>query len=152
MSVSPCLFGLEAFVGLTPAVAINAILQRPAAELAEITHRPSDRQNRVGMGIGRQAENRIDLLAVSGMPRRQGRAETQGPRREAHVLHRPIDRRAGSAARVLAVFEAGDDPYRRLVIMIGQIFDRGLLALVARGVGARGRRARGITRSDGLVE
>src|SRR2546423_15673335 len=115
MSVSPCLFGLEAFVGLTPAVAINDILQRPAAELAEITHWPSDRQDRVGMGIGRQAENRIDLLAVSGMPRRQSRAEPQCPRRQAHVLHRPIDRRAGGAARGLAGFPAGDATYLRLL-------------------------------------
>src|SRR5437762_6495184 len=152
MSVSPCLFGLEAFVGLTPAVAVDDVLQGPAAQLAEIAHRPADRQDRVGMGAGRQAEDRVDLLTVAGVPRRQGRAEAERPRRQAHVLHRAIDRRASGAARVLAVFEAGDDPYRRLTVMIGQVFDRGVLALVACRVGARRRGAAGVTRSDALIE
>src|ERR1700704_36543 len=144
MFLSLLLFGLQAGVGLAPLVAVDDVLQGPTAQLAEIAHRPADRQDRVGMGAGWQAENRVDLLAVAGMPRRQGRAEPERPGRQAHVLHRPIDRRAGGAARVLAVFEAGDDPHRRLVVMVGQVFDRGVLALVARRVGARRRCAAGI--------
>src|SRR5258708_2092810 len=88
---------LQALVGLAPAVAVNHVLQWSAAELAEIAHGPADRQDRVGMGAGRQAEDRVDLLAIAGMPRRQRRAEAERPRRQAHVLHRPIDRRAGRA-------------------------------------------------------
>src|SRR6266478_3863671 len=83
------LLDLQPGVGLAPAVAVNHVLQRPAAQLSEIAHRPADRQDRVGMGAGRQAEDRVDLLAIAGMPRRQGRAEAERPGRQAHVLHRP---------------------------------------------------------------
>src|SRR2546426_12628638 len=37
---------LQAGVGLAPAVAVNHILQRPAAELAEIAHPPTRRHGR----------------------------------------------------------------------------------------------------------
>src|SRR5260370_23299657 len=39
---------LQAGVGLAPAVAVNHVLQRPAAELAEIAHRPADRHDAGG--------------------------------------------------------------------------------------------------------
>ena len=55
------------------------------------------------MDVRRQPEDRVDLLAIAGVPRRQRRAETERAGRQAHVLHRPIDRRAGGAVRVLAV-------------------------------------------------
>src|SRR5438132_13816081 len=56
---------LQAFVGLAPAVAVHHVLQRSAAQFPEIAHWPADRQDCVGMGAGRQAEDRIDLLAVT---------------------------------------------------------------------------------------
>src|SRR5260370_1210676 len=61
-------------------------------------------------------------------------------------------RKSGTApSGVVAVFEARDDPHRRLVVMVCQVFDGGVLALVARRVGARRRRARRVARADVLV-
>jgi hypothetical protein len=103
------------------------------------------------MDARRQAKDRVDLIRVAGVPRGQGRAEAERACRQEHVLHRRIDRRAGRAAWVLAVLEAGDDPHRRLVVMVRQVFDRRVLALVAGGVGARRRRARRVARPDRFV-
>src|ERR1051326_6648157 len=66
---------LEALIGLAPLVLIDEILQRRAAHRAEAAHRVADRQDRVGLHAGRQAENRVALLAEAGMPRRERRAE-----------------------------------------------------------------------------
>ena len=58
---------------------------------------------------------------------------------------------ASHAAGVGAVLQAGDDPHRRLVVVIRQIFDRRMLALIAFLGRARRRRAAGIARADDLV-
>src|SRR3954453_4194667 len=89
-------------IGLTPFILKDDILQRPAPELAEAPHRPADRQDRVGLDAGREAQDRIDPLPIAGMPRRQRRAEAERADREQHVLDRRIDRRPRGAPRVLA--------------------------------------------------
>src|SRR3954452_7634402 len=90
----------QALVGLAPFVAVDDLLEGPAAQWPEIPHRPADRQDRVGMRLRRQSEDRVDLLAITGMARRQRRAEAERAGCQAHVLHRPIDGGAGRAVRV----------------------------------------------------
>src|SRR5215472_16016696 len=60
---------LKPRVGFAPPILEDDILERPAAQRPEPTHRPADRQDRVGMDARRQAENRVDFFPVAGVPR-----------------------------------------------------------------------------------
>ena len=100
----------------------------------------------------RQAHRLVRLGGVANVPRGQGRAKAERTGREQHVLHRRIDRRAGGAARVRAVLQAGDDPDRGFVVMVGQVFHRTVLTKVFFLSDARGRLAGQVAGSDPLVE
>src|SRR6516164_11671548 len=141
-------------IGLAPPVEIDNVGERPAADWPEPAHRVAERQDGVGVEAGRDAHRGVDLFLVIDVPCRQGRAEPESARRQQHVLNGGIDRGPGRASRPRdrAVLEAGDDPHRRLVVMIGQIFDRGVLTLVAGGVRSWRRGAGRIARPDHLVE
>src|SRR5262249_43133806 len=90
----------------------------------------------------------------SDVPRRQSRAEPECPRREQHVLDGGIDRgpRRASWTGDGSVLEAGDDPYRRLVVVIRQIFDSSVLATVFGSIRPRRRWPARVAWLDHLVE
>jgi hypothetical protein len=73
-------------IGLPPPVFVDHIGQYNAAHRTEAAHRIADWQRRIGMHIPRQVERRFDLLLEIQVKRRQGRPETEGSRRQQHVL------------------------------------------------------------------
>src|SRR6516225_3457657 len=127
-------------VWLAPPVEINDVGERPATERPKAAHRVTDRQDRIGVEALRDAHRRIDLLLVCNMSCRQRRAEPERTRRQQHILHRRIDRRAGYPCRIGAVLEARYNPYRRLVVVIGQVFDGRMLSFMPHAVVYNGRR------------
>src|SRR5712691_8869575 len=105
------------------------------------------------MDAGRQAERGLGLLLVEEMARGERGAKPERTRRQQHILHGGIDARAGPAVgRLLAVLEAGHDPNRRLVEMLGEVLHGGALAPIALRIHPRRRRARPVIRPDYFVE
>ena len=142
---------LRSGIGPPPAVLIDDLVERLAADRPETAARIADRQDRVGMRVRRQAEDRLDLLFEIEVQRRQGRAEADRARCEQHVLHRRIDRRTGPSGRGRGSFEARHDPYRRLVDMIGEVLCGAKHARKTLCAHSRGRRAGAIARRGLLV-
>src|SRR5262249_4858558 len=107
---------------LAPALAIDDIGERAAAERPEFAHGVDDRENGVGVDAGRQPERGLGLLLVEQMAGGERRAEPERACGEQHVLHGRIDARAGGTVGLLAaVLDAGDDPHRGLVKVLGEI-------------------------------
>src|SRR5262245_34100096 len=84
----------DAAVRLAPAIFVHELGQVSATDGAELPHGIADRKNRVRVHARREPEGGLALLLVEEMPRRQRGAEPERARREQHVLHRRIDRRA----------------------------------------------------------
>ena len=93
------------------------------------------------MHAARQAKRCVGFLLEEEMPGRERGAEAERACRQHHVLDGGVDGGAGHPVGIGPVLQAGDDPDRRLVEMVGQIFDRGMLAEVA-FLGDAGRRLR----------
>src|SRR6516162_4038 len=145
------LYWLDPRIGLAPPVEIDDVAERPAADGPKTPHRVPDRQDRVGMEARWNAHRLVDLLLVSDVPSCQGRAEPERTRRQQHVLDRGIDRRTRRSCRIGAIFEAGDDPRRRLVVVVRQVLDGSILPLITRGIRSWRRRARRVARPDHFV-
>src|SRR3984893_16546172 len=143
---------LYAGVALAPPVEIDNVREWSAADRPEAAHRVADRQDGVGVEAGRDPHRGGDLCFISDVARRQGRAERERTRRQQHILHRRVDRRAGRARRIGAVLETGHDPHRRFVIVVRQVFDSSLLTAILARIRSRRRCAARITRPDHLVE
>ena len=139
--VSPCL------------IAIHELGHFAAlARRTKFAHRIANRKDGIGMHAGGQTKRRLGFLLELQMPRGQCRAKTKRTDRQQHVLHGGINRRASGAVRVRTVLQTADDPDGRFVVMIRQVFDRAVLALVLVRVAAGWRRAGRVTRADDLIE
>ena len=112
---------LQITARLTPSVFVDDIGERNTADWPEPAHRIADRQQGIRMDAGRQPERGLRFFLELQVQRRQSRAEAERSRRQQHVLNGWIDRRPGSAGRCSA-FEAGNDPHRGLVDVVGEIF------------------------------
>src|ERR1700719_761167 len=123
---------LHAGVALAPPVEIDNVREWSASYRPEASHRVADRQDGVGVEAGRDPHRGFDLLFISDVPRRQGRAEPERTRRQQHILHRRVDRRTGRASRPgdRAILEPGDDPHRRLVVMGCQVFESSVMTAI----------------------
>ena len=93
----------------------------------------------------RRTPSHIRCAASSGSSRDRARAST------AACSLRRIDRCAGRISRIIA-FQTGDDPHRRLVVMVGQVLVRRHLPQLLRLIRSGGRRAVAIAGPDDFVE
>src|SRR5947209_8574243 len=82
-------------VWLTPAVLIDNIGEGNPANRPKAAQRVTDRQNRIGMPVRRQAERSLRFLLERQIERRQGSTKAEGSRRQQHVLYGRVDRRTG---------------------------------------------------------
>src|SRR5215472_5332345 len=108
-------------VSLAPPVFVNHVVQSNPADRSKPPHRVADGQQGIGVETGRQAEGGLHLHLKLQIKCRQGRAETEGARRQQHVLHRRVNRRTGGAGRGVA-FEARDNPDGSLMDVRRQMF------------------------------
>jgi hypothetical protein len=139
-------------VRLAPSIFVDDIGERDTANRPKASHGIADRKQgiRVEAEARRKAHNGFCFLLELQIQRRQGRAEAGRSRRQQHVLHRWIDRRAGRAARG-GSFEAGDDSHGGFMDVRGQIFYRVEETEKALPAHARGRFTGSIPRCDLLV-
>src|SRR6516164_11614239 len=142
---------LNARIRLAPAVEIDDLGERPAPDRPKPPHRIADRQDCIGVIARRDTHRRIDLFLVRDVPGRQRRTEPESPRRQQHVLDCRINRRTRRTVRIRAILEAGDDPHRRLVVMVRQVLNGSILPLIARSIRSWRRRACRVARPDHFV-
>src|SRR6266566_2553575 len=79
-------------IRLTPLVFIDDIRDRNPAYRPETTHRIPDWQERIRVHVRRQPKSGFHLPLEIQVERRQGGTETEGARRQQHVLDRRVDR------------------------------------------------------------
>ena len=105
------------------------------------------------MDSRRQSQDFLNFLGVAQVPAGQRRAQPQRAGRQQHILHRRVDGRAGGTGRRLCpVVLAGDNPHRRLVVVLGQVLHRVVLAAVSARGGTWRRLAAPVARAHHLVK